>query len=89
MPAAARTLEETIAETVEAAVRRAVEPLRVELERLRGSNDGGVLVSYPEAALRLGISLRSVQQRVKDGRLSVEMVGGERMVRLPAALPPR
>ncbi len=84
----ARSLEEQIASTVEAAVRRAVEPLRVELERLRGG-DGTVLVSLPEAARRLGVDLRTIQRRAKDGRLEVVLVGGERMARLPAALQPR
>lgn len=68
-----------------AEIRAAIEPLRLELERLR-SGDGAVLVSLPEAARRLGITLRSVQKRAKDGRLQVEIVGGERMARLPASL---
>lgn len=78
-------LEAIIAESVEQAVRRAIEPLRLELERLRSAN-GPELVPLPEAARRLGITLRAVQQRAKDGRLTVEMVGGERMVRLPAGV---
>lgn len=78
-------IEEIIGRTVEDAVRRAVEPLRSEIERLRGGS-GVVLVSLPEAARRLGVDLRTVQRRAKDGRLEVEIVGGERMARLPASL---
>lgn len=81
------TLEDTIREAVREAVRSEVAPLRLELERLRGGQ-GDVLVPFAEAARRLGLSLRSIQQRVKDGRLSVEVVGGERMCRLPAGLEP-
>lgn len=72
-------------EDLEATVRRAVEPLRVELERLRGGN-GTVLVSLPEAARLLGVDIRTVQRRARDGRLETEMVGGERIARLPASL---
>lgn len=81
------SFEEAIAQTIEAAVERAIAPLRLELERLRGG-DGTVLVPLPEAARRLGVDLRTVQRRAKDGRLEVEMVGGERMARLPATLVP-
>lgn len=83
------SLEEHIAEVVAAAVARELAPLRAELERIRAGGDGSVLVPLPEAARRLGVKLRTVQQRAKDGRLEVERVAGERMVRLPAALEPR
>lgn len=82
------SLEEHIAEVVAAAVARELAPLLLELERLRGG-DGTVLVSLPEAARRLGVKLRTVQERAKDGRLQVEIVGGERLVRLPASLEPK
>jgi excisionase family DNA binding protein len=89
MATPARTLEEVIAEAVREVVRAEVAPLRAELERLRGSNDGVVLVPFDEAARRLGLSLRSIQQRAKDGRIEVVQVGGERLCRLPAGLAPR
>jgi hypothetical protein len=76
-------LEEIIASAVREVVRAEVAPLRLELERLRAVN-GPALVTLPEAARRLGITLRAVQQRAKDGRLEVAMVGGVRMARLPA-----
>jgi predicted DNA-binding protein (UPF0251 family) len=75
-------------EQLRAILREEMAALRVELERLRGG-DSTVLVTFPEAARRLGISLRSVQQRAKDRRLEVVDVGGERLCRLPASLPPR
>ncbi len=83
----ARTLEDLIAEAVEPAVARALAPVLVELERLKG-NDGMVLVSLPEAARRLGVDIRTVQRRAKDGRVEVVEVGGERLARLPASLLP-
>lgn len=69
-------------EQLEAVIRRALEPLRLELEKLRGQQP--TLVGFPEAARRLGVSLRAVQKWAKDGRLEVEQVGGVRMVRLPS-----
>jgi hypothetical protein len=74
-------------EEVEERIERAVAPLRRELERLR-SVAAPALVPVPEAARRLGISLRSAQERAADGRLHVEIVGGVRMVRLPPGLGP-
>lgn len=59
--------------------------IREELARLHGAS-GHVLVPYPEAARRLGVSLRSVQRRARDGTLPVERIGGIPHVRLPAAL---
>ena len=72
---------------VEEVVRRALAPVRAELERIR-SGDGYVLVPLQEAARRLGVDVRTIQRRAKDGRLEVVLVGGERMARLPAALAP-
>lgn len=83
--AGGRPLEEAFAEAFAEVLRRELEPLRLEIERLRRGN-GTILVPLPEAARRLGISLRTVQQRAKDGRLQVEIVAGERMARLPASL---
>jgi predicted DNA-binding protein (UPF0251 family) len=79
------SLEETIAAAVRAAVRQELEPLRLEMERLRGG-DPHVVVPFPEAARRLGVDVRTVQRRAKDGRLEVVDVAGERMARLPAGL---
>jgi hypothetical protein len=73
-------------EEVRSLVREEVARLRLELERLRGVQ-APALAPFPEAARRLNISLRAVQQRAKDGRLQVELVGGVRMVRLPAGAP--
>lgn len=85
MGATAPQLAVLTPEQLREVVREAVEPLRLELERLRGG-DGTVLVTLPAAARRLGVKLRTVQQRAKDGRLTVEIHGGERLVRLPASL---
>ena len=72
------SLEERIAEIVRQTVRE-------ELARAQGG-PGEVLVSYPEAARRLGCSLRTVQRRVRERRLEVIAVAGESFVKLPAAL---
>lgn len=71
-------------EDLEAAIRRAVEPLRLEIERLKGEKIPE-LVSLEEAARRIGVSKRTVQRWVKERRdgLEEEWVGGARMVRLP------
>jgi excisionase family DNA binding protein len=75
-------------EQLEALVRRATEPLRVELERIRGDR-GGELVSLAEAARRLGRDIRTIQRWVKNGTMPVELVGGARLVRLPHGTPQR
>lgn len=80
-----RSLEESIAETVEAAVRRALAPLQAEIERLRGERTAE-LVTPEEAARRLGRTPRTVQRWMRDGRLEVECVAGARLVRLPPGL---
>ncbi len=69
-------------------LRDEVAELRLTIERLGGSNSP-TLVSLPEAARRLGVTLRAVQRWAKDGRLEVVPVGGARLVRLPAGLPGR
>lgn len=78
-------VQDAITEAVREAIRKELEPLRLELEKLRG--DRATLVPLPEAARRLGVTLRAVQRWVKDGRLEVIQVGGARMVRLPDGLP--
>lgn len=75
------TFDDHLAQLVRDAIRAEVAPLRLELERLRG--DRATLVTLPEAARRLGVTLRAVQRWAKDGRLEVVQVGGVRMVRLP------
>ena len=60
-------------------VARTVEPLRREVERLRASAS--------EAAARLGVTLRSVQRWLRDGRLEAVPAGGVRMVRWPREAP--
>jgi excisionase family DNA binding protein len=72
-------------EALGALLDRALAPLRLELEKLRGG-DTYVIVPFSEAARRLGVDVRTVQRRAKDGRLEVVEVGGERMARLPAGL---
>lgn len=74
-------------EQLEEIVRRAVEPLRVEVERLRGA--GEPQVTIPEAARRLDVTTRAVQRWLKDGRLELVLAGGVRMVRWPPRAPPR
>jgi excisionase family DNA binding protein len=75
------TLDETIASTVEAAVARAVEPLRRELVALRHAQDAGAM-TVAEAARRLGVSPRTVQRQVAAGKLPAIRLG--RSVRIPS-----
>lgn len=75
------TLDESIAATVEAAVARAVEPLRREVAALRRAQDAGAM-TVNEAARRLGVSPRTVQRQVAAGRLPAIRLG--RSVRIPA-----
>jgi hypothetical protein len=88
MAVPARSLEEIIAEMVEAKLEAKVAPLRLKLERLTAAA-GPELVPFAEAARRLGKTVRHVQRCAADGRLQVEIVGGVRMVRLPAGTPVR
>jgi excisionase family DNA binding protein len=60
--------------------------LRVEVERLQGG-PAGELLPLPEAARRLGKSLRTVERWAKEGRIEVVPVGAARLVRLPAGAP--
>jgi ActR/RegA family two-component response regulator len=71
-------------------IRAALEPLRVELERLRGEHRP-VLVTLDEAARRLGRDRRTIQRWLKQRKdgIEEEWVGGVRMVRLPAEVLPR
>jgi excisionase family DNA binding protein len=73
------------ADEIRIIVHEAVAPLRLELERLHSQRE--TLVSLPEAARRLGVTLRAVQRWAKDGRLDIVPVGGLRMVRLPDGTP--
>jgi hypothetical protein len=79
---------EVLAAALEEMVEARVAPLRLELERMR-ARSGPELVPFADAARRLGKTLRHVQRGAADGRLEVEVVGGVRMVRLPAGTPPR
>lgn len=75
-------------EEVEALIERRVAPLRAELERLRVANDSTITI--PEAARRLGKTVRHVQRCLRDGRLEeAPPVGGVRMVRWPSAAAPK
>jgi excisionase family DNA binding protein len=77
-------LEQMIADAVEARIA----PLRAELERLRAANDSGPVLPA-EAARRLGITVRDVHRRLRDGRLEAVHVGGVRLVRWPPSPGPR
>jgi hypothetical protein len=83
-----RALELVPLDEVERMIEAKVGPLRLELERLR-AGAGPELVPFPDAARRLNKTLRHVQRCAADGRLQVEIVGGVRMVRLPAGTPVR
>jgi excisionase family DNA binding protein len=69
-------------EQLEEAIARAVEPLRVEIERLRSERSRDP-VPIPEAARRLGVSVRSVNRWIRSGDLKVVQIGGLRRVLLP------
>ena len=58
------TLEQSLTAAVEQAVRRAVEPLRLQLEKLRAEQQAEA-VSVKEAARRLGVSARTIQRMIK------------------------
>jgi excisionase family DNA binding protein len=69
-------------EELEATIRRAMEPLREEIRRLQGEQ-GRTPVPIPEAARRLGVTVRSVNRWIKDGQLKAVPIGGLRYVVLP------
>ena len=81
------TLEQTLTAAVEQAVRRAVEPLRQELEKLRAEQHAEA-VSVREAARRLGVSARTVQRMIRRGELQSVRVGGARRVQIHSLLSP-
>lgn len=61
--------------------------VRVELAALRADHEAE-LVSPTEAARRLGVSVRSIQRRIRAGELPSVRVGGSRRVRLDGVVPP-
>jgi excisionase family DNA binding protein len=79
------TLEQTLTATVEQAVRRAVEPLRQELEKLRAEQHAEA-ISVTEAARRLGVSARTIQRMIRRGELPSVRVGGARRVQIHSLL---
>jgi excisionase family DNA binding protein len=68
---------------VRAAVRAELVPLRAALERLEVERRRDP-VSIPEAARRLGVTVRSVNRWIRDGSLKVVPIGGLRYVVLPS-----
>lgn len=81
------TLEDTIAETVRAAVAPLVaetQRLASEVEQLRRALPAQ-LVTVPEAARVLKINERTVRRHIKDGTIPVRRVGKSVRVDLSAA----
>ena len=66
-----------------AAVARALEPVRAELQRLRTERSAAP-VTMREAARRLGVSLRTVERRVRAGELQAKRTGRAVRVIRPA-----
>ena len=77
------SFEETMAAVVEAAVKRAVEPLRAELRRLAPPQ----LLTVEQAAERLGVSTATVRRRIKDGELPATKTGRQYRVDADALRP--
>lgn len=81
-------------DAIRAAVRAEVEPLRAQIDRLRGEVASLVsalppsLVTVPEAARRLGLSTATVRRRIKDRSLPVVRVGHSVRVDLALVRPP-
>jgi excisionase family DNA binding protein len=73
---------EVLAAALEEMVEARVAPLRLELEKMRAAAAPGP-VTTDEAARRLGVTVREVQRRLKDGRLTPAFAGGNRMVAWP------
>lgn len=67
-----------------AEIARAIEPLRVQLERLQADRSSDP-ISIPEAARRLGVTVRSINRWIRAGELKTVQVGGVRRVMLPDA----
>ena len=71
-------------EELEALIRRALEPLRAEVQRLQADRSRDP-VPIPDAARRLGVTVRSVNRWIRDGKLKTVPMGGLRFVLLPGA----
>lgn len=72
------------ADDLERTIARALDPLRVQLEQLRKERSGDP-VPIPEAARRLGVTVRTVERWLKAGELRAVPIGGRRYVVLPDA----
>ncbi len=81
------TLEQTLTAAVEQAVRRAVEPLRQEVEKLRAEQHAEA-IPVAEAARRLGVSTRTIQRMIRRGEVPSVRVGGARRVQVQSLLSP-
>lgn len=79
------TLEAAIASAVEAAVGRAVEPLRQELAELRRHQDKEA-VTIKEAAARLRLSTRTLHRLLRSGEIRSVLLGGSRRIPLAEVL---
>lgn len=87
MSTAPAHLEDLLVGAVMERLRPELDALRAEVERLRAANDSAVTI--PEAARRLGRTVRHVQRCLKDGRLAeAPAVGGVRMVQWVAGIRP-
>jgi excisionase family DNA binding protein len=71
-------------EDLERLISKALEPLRLEIERLRAERTSDP-VPVPEAARRLGVSTRSVQRWIKANELQSVHIGGRQYVVLPGS----
>jgi excisionase family DNA binding protein len=75
-------------EQLEAAISRAVEPLRRELAEIRrGFSEERILVTQPEAAARLHLGLRTIQRMVAAGEIPSTVVRGRRRLDISGHLP--
>jgi excisionase family DNA binding protein len=77
------SFDEILSATVEAAVARAVEPLRREVAALRRDRPDSAPCTITEAARRLGVSTKTVRRRLAEGALQAVMVGRTRRVAMP------
>jgi excisionase family DNA binding protein len=85
MAANVRTIEESIADAVRAAVREELEPVRAELARFRAREEEEG-VTEEDAARRLSVSVKTVQRWCRAGKLEGRKVGGARRVLLSSVL---